>query len=103
MNNEEFLIDIERGHLRSKKLLIRKEKEYSQGKNRLEQFYRAGAAQDILPTEALLGMAMKHVTSIADMVKNPMKYNLRKWNEKITDLRNYTHLLDALVRDMGGE
>ena len=103
MNNEEFLIDIERGHLRSKKLLIRKEKEYSQGKNRLEQFYRAGAAQDILPTEALLGMAMKHVTSIADMVKNPMEYNLRKWNEKITDLRNYTHLLDALVRDMGGE
>jgi len=73
MTNQEFEIELERAILRSKKIL----------------------------TEALIGMATKHITSIADMVKNPEEYNLRKWNEKITALRNYTFLLDALIRDMG--
>ena len=103
MTNEEFMIEVEKSHLRSKKLLMKKEKEYSSGRDRLEQFHRAASAQNINPCEALLGMAMKHVTSIADMCKRPTLYNLRKWNEKLTDLRNYTILLDALVRDIGVE
>lgn len=104
MTNQEFEIELEKAILRSKKLLMRKRLEYSEEDGDcLNQFYRAGAAQNIHPTEALMGMAMKHVTSIADMVKNPHMYDLRKWNEKITDLRNYTFLLDALVRDMGIE
>ena len=103
MNNQEFLIEVENSHNRSKKTLLRKEKEYSSGRNRLEQFYRAGAAQDLEPTEALLGMATKHFTSIADMCKCPSLHNLKSWNEKVGDLRNYTYLLDALVRDMGVE
>jgi len=101
MNNQEFDLEVEKAIIRSKKLLAKKRIEYSkEDGNRLEQFYRAGAAQNISPTEALIGMAMKHITSIADMVKNPYDFNLRKWNEKITDLRNYTFLLDALLRDM---
>ena len=101
MNNQEFEIELEKAILRSKKLLMKKAKEYSkEDSNRLVQFYRAGAVQGIHPTAALMGMAMKHITSIADMVHEPDKYNLRKWNEKITDLRNYTFLLDALLRDM---
>ena len=103
MDNQEFMIEVENSHNRSKRLLIKKELEYSNGRNRLEQFYRAGVVQAILPTEALIGMAMKHVTSIADMAKEPEEFSIRKWNEKITDLRNYTYLLDALVRDMGVE
>jgi len=59
--------------------------------------------QDISPAEALMGMAVKHITSILDMVKDPRQYSLKKWNEKITDLRNYTYLLDALVREMGAK
>ena len=102
MTNEEFEIELDHAILRSKKLLMKKRLEYSEESgDRLNQFYRAGTAQDILPTEALMGMATKHITSIADMVKNPEEYNLRKWNEKITALRNYTFLLDALIRDMG--
>ena len=50
-----------------------------------------------------MGMATKHFTSMADMVKNPLDYSLKEWNERITDLRNYTFLLDALVRDLRGE
>ena len=101
MTNEEFMIEVEASHLRSKRVLIRKEKEYSSGKDRLEQFWRAGVAQNILPTEALIGMAMKHVTSIADMAKDPSLYNLKKWREKTGDLRNYTILLEALLKDIG--
>lgn len=100
MTNEEFLIEVENSHNRSKKVLIKKAAEYSGDKDRLEQFYRAGCAQMITPTSALVGMATKHFTSIADMAKRPNDYSLKKWNEKLTDLRNYTYLQDALVRDL---
>ena len=104
MKNQEFDLEVEKSIIRSKRVLMKKAIEYSAEEgNRLAQFYRAGAAQNIQPTEALIGMAMKHVTSIADMVKNPSNYTLKKFNEKITDLRNYTLLLDALLRDMGIE
>ena len=103
MTNDEFMIEVENSHNRSKRLLIKKAAEYSGDKDRLEQFYRAGWAQNIQATEALLGMATKHFTSIADMVKYPEDFPLKKWNEKLTDLRNYTYLLDALVRDIGVE
>ena len=100
MNNQEFMIEVENSHNRSKRLLMKKGKEYSSGKDRLDQFYRAGASQNINPCQALIGMATKHYTSISDMVKAPTKYSLKQWNGKITDLRNYTLLLDALLRDM---
>jgi len=101
MKTEEFMIEVEDGHNRSKRLLIKKAAEYSGEEDRLEQFYRVGAAQWVNPAEALIGMATKHFTSIADMSKDPTAHSIRKWNEELTDLRNYTHLLDALVRDMG--
>jgi hypothetical protein len=100
MTNEEFVIEVEKSFLRSKSLLIKKGVEYSQDGDRLGQFHRAGAAQGVSPTQALMGMAMKHVTSLADMVKYPKRYSRKAFNEKITDLRNYTFLLDALLRDL---
>ena len=100
MKTEEFMIEVENGHNRSKRLLIKKAIEYSGDEDRLEQFYRAGAAQWINPAEALIGMATKHFTSIADMSKDPKEYSLKKWNKELANLRNYTHLLDALVRDV---
>ena len=103
MTNERFMIELEDSFNRSKKVLIKKEKEYSKGRDRLEQFYRAGAAQNIKPTEALIGMATKHFTSMSDMCKNPLDYSLKEWDERIVDLRNYTFLLDALVRDVRGD
>lgn len=103
MTNEDFAIEIDKSFARSKSLLIKKGIEYSQDDDRLGQFYRAGSAQGISPTQALMGMAMKHITSIADMVKNPSAFSLKKFDEKIVDLRNYTILLDALLRDMGIE
>ena len=101
MNNQEFEIEFNKAVDRSKQTLISKAKEYAQGNNdRLNQFYRAGEVQCIPPTAALVGMMIKHVTSICDMVKDPLIHDLIKWDEKVGDLRNYTFLLDALLRDM---
>lgn len=103
MDNQTFMIEVENSHNRSKRVLLKKEKEYSDGQDRLNQFYRAGAADQVPPTQALLSMAVKHYTSISDMCKDPYGYSIKQWNEKLTDLRNYTYLLDALVRDMREE
>ncbi len=103
MEKELFEIEVEKSFLRSKRILIKKEKEYAMGQDRLDQFYRIAIVNNVWATEALLGMAMKHVTSIADMSKDPKMYSLRKWREKVTDLRNYTFLLDALLIDLGVE
>lgn len=100
MTNEEFMIELESAYLRSKRLLIKKEKEYSEGTDRLDQFKKVSILNNISPTDALWGMASKHITSIATMVQNPKTYNLKKWREKLTDLRNYTFLLDALLVDL---
>ena len=100
MNQQDFDIELEKSYLRSKRLLSKKAGEYALGKDRLEQFHRIAAATTTNPAEALVNLSMKHVTSIADMSKCPKAYNLRKWREKITDLRNYTFLLDALLIDL---
>ena len=100
MTPEDFNIELESAFLRSKKVLIRKEKEYSGTRDRLEQFHRAAYVQNTNPCRALIGMATKHFTSICDMSKDPTSYNLKIWREKITNLRNYTFLLDALLVDL---
>lgn len=100
MDNQEFAIEVESAFLRSKRLLIRKEKEYSEGIDRLDQFKKVGILNNEPATKSLWGMAVKHVSSIADMVKNPTSYNLKTWREKLTDLRNYTFLLEALLKDL---
>ena len=100
MTNEQFMAHIHLATLRRVEVLKKKEKEYSNGKDRLEQFHRAASAQNINPTEALIGMATKHFTSITDMCKDPTNYTNKRWNEKLDDLRNYMDLLDALVTDI---
>ena len=99
MTNEEFAIEMENSINRSNRVLIKKGKEYSGMFDRLENFKRAGAAQNILPEEALFAMAMKHIVSIADMTKHPTDFTLQQWHEKTGDLRNYTILLEALLID----
>ena len=103
MTNEEFAIETENSINRSRKVLCKKAKEYSGEADRLESFKRAGKAQNILPTQALYAMAMKHVISISDMVKQPDKFTFPEWYEKTGDLRNYTILLEALLIDMKTE
>ena len=101
MTSEEFMLEVESGHLRSKKLLLKKGVEYTSSDDRLDQFKQVAVLNQEPATRSLWGQATKHVTSLASMVKNPTLYNQKQWREKITDLRNYTHLLDALLIDLG--
>lgn len=103
MNHEDFIISVEQGHLRSKKLLLKKADEYASEEidtNRLVQFYKLGMISNLSPALSLMSLASKHFSSLCDMAARPEDYDIKKWREKITDLRNYTHLLDALVEDM---
>lgn len=100
MNNDQFQKCLEESFQHSKEVLNIKEKEYSIGLDRLDQFKRTAVLNDESATRSLWGMAVKHVTSIATMVKDPTMYNLETWREKVTDLRNYTFLLGALLEDL---
>jgi len=100
MTNEDFAIEVDKSVSRSKSILIKKGVEYSQDNDRLRQFHHAGCAQGIPAPQALMGMAMKHIISLANMVKKPSAYSLKEFHEKIVDLRNYTFLLDALLKDV---
>ena len=107
MDNETFRIEVEiltievRESLLQKNLNTQAERTAWSNSTGLEQFHRAGSAQSINPCEALIGMATKHFTSIADMAKNPTIHTMKKWREKTGDLRNYTILLEALLIDIG--
>ena len=101
MNSQEFMNEVYNSYRRSVKVLIVKEKEYAEGGDRLIQFHRVAKRQGCNPCEALIGMTAKHYDSVEHMVQDPHVFSLDTWNEKLTDLRNYTFLLDALLRDMG--
>jgi len=100
MTNEQFQLEFEKAVLRSKTTLCRKEKEYSEGIDRFDQFKKIAIMNSISPMEALWGMASKHITSVATMVQDPKSYNLKTWREKLGDLRNYLFLAEGLLIDL---
>jgi hypothetical protein len=77
--------------------LFRKEKEYSDGIDRLCQFKQVAAFTGITPSQALAGMMVKHESSIHQMIWNASDVRLAIWQEKIGDLRNYLDLLYAII------
>lgn len=99
MTHEEFMLEFDSSTNRSKRVLLKKQKEYASDSDVLENFRRSGQAQNIPTPAALVGMMTKQFISLTDMVKCPELYNISIWNEKITDIRNYTYLLDALLRE----
>ena len=103
MQYEDFQDLINEAIKRSNALLLRKGNEYTMEGDRLGQFTAAAHLQSITPSEALFGMLAKHLTSVADMVKSPTLYGFEKWYEKLDDIRNYTLLLEGVVKDMAME
>jgi hypothetical protein len=100
MTNEDFTIEVENSFNRAKKVMLKKAKEYASEDDRLDNFKRAGAAQGIASSAALVGMAAKHFVSITEMAKNPNDYTTQQWHEKTGDLKNYMVLLEALLIDL---
>ena len=81
-----------------------KHKEYSRGGDKLHNFKRAAEIKaNITPETACIGMAMKHISSILDMVDDIENYQElpteRFLTEKTTDAINYLILLEALITE----
>jgi hypothetical protein len=70
-------------------------------KDRLSNFKKAAALQGMTPEQALFGMLAKHLVSLSEMVGNPND-DRPKWEEKITDARNYLYLLEVLLIERFG-
>lgn len=101
MNYEEFDVIVEERLEKIREILGKKAEEYARG-DRLSNFKRAAAAERCTPERALIGMWMKHVISILDMVDDlemEIVAPAEMWDEKIGDAINYLVLLEGLVRE----
>jgi len=82
-------------------ILSSKAEEYARG-DRLSNFKRAAAALECTSERACIGMWMKHIVSVLDMVDDIERgrgWSMQKWEEKIGDAINYLILLEGLVRE----
>lgn len=89
-------------------LLGEKHKEYSRNSDKLHNFKRAAEIKgNITPETALVGMMMKHIVSILDIVDDLETHqevpSEKFLSEKIGDLINYLVLLEALITERKGE
>lgn len=77
--------------------LDKKAEEYSRG-DRLYNFKRAGEIMRTDPENSLMGMFMKHLVSVIDIVETG-DYTNDLLNEKIGDAINYLILLEAILKE----
>lgn len=104
MTNEDFIRSVKNGHSRSINLLDAKVIDYASiGVDRLSQFKKMEKMLNINSVLVVVTLAAKHFSSISDMANDPLSWTIDTWREKTTDLRNYTHLLDALLEELNSE
>lgn len=98
MNSEQFdkILDWRIEAIR--KTLSGKAKEYAIG-DRLYNFKRAAKITSTTPQQALLGMFMKHLVSVLDLVEGGIEPTEYMVNEKIGDAINYLILLEAIFKE----
>lgn len=100
MDNNRFNRLIEDGMGWSREILAQKADVYQHGLDRLSNFKTAGRLDDVTPERALWGMALKHRVKLEDIITSigdgdlPTREQMR---ETTGDLRNYLHLLEALI------
>ena len=78
----------------------KKNDEYSRNNDKLHNFKVAGRILNQTPEQALVGMWLKHLVSVFDIVDDlPNLPPDETLNEKITDSINYLVLLEALIKE----
>ena len=82
--------------------LAAKGEEYARGGDRLHNFRRISAFTGKPMRQACWALAMKHITSLQDMVEDDGEHPAEVWDEKLGDAINYLILLDAIVREGQG-
>lgn len=99
MKHEDFEKILEERFRKSRKVLVKKSKEYSKGNDKLHNFKVAAQYDNEAPEKALWGMLKKHLVSVQDMINDPESVTEYLIDEKIGDSCNYLHLLEALFRE----
>ena len=80
-----------------KKVLLSKSKEYAKGADRYHNFNVAARVGGTSREKALLGMMMKHLVSVLDIIEEPGRFNDEVIDEKIGDMINYLILLEGML------
>lgn len=80
-------------------VLARKAGEYATTIDRLHNFKRAAAMTGQTPLKACVGMMVKHLVSVFDLVDAAAMPSTSVLDEKIGDSVNYLILLEALFVD----
>jgi len=103
MNHKEFEILLEERFNKIRSILANKNKEYASGDDKLHNFKRAGDMLHCTQEKALIGMFVKHMISILDIVDKwedagTFPY-MGQLEEKIGDAINYLILLEACFKE----
>ena len=102
MNFKTFDELVERETKRMKDVMCSKSADYSADDDKLFNFKLAAELDGVSPIEALRGMWLKHRTSIRQGLDELIDGKCRSkewWIEKLTDDRNYSILLQALLTE----
>lgn len=100
-NSKAFAKIFERRVELCRRTLIAKANHYANEQDRFHNFRRAAGIEGNEPEQALIGMWIKHIVSVVDMVeKLPVICDPQhQWDEKIGDAINYLILLDGLIQE----
>jgi hypothetical protein len=98
MNSHDFDIILSERIIAIKKTLGSKAKEYAIG-DRLYNFKRAAEILRTTPQKALVGMFVKHLVSVMDLIEGSIEPTEYMVNEKIGDAINYLILLEAIFKE----
>lgn len=103
MDSKRFDEVVEDGVKWSREILSAKAEVYQFGRDRLSNFKAAGRMDAVTPERALWSMSLKHRVKLDDIITAigltgdlPTRAQLR---ETTGDLRNYLHLLEALITE----
>ena len=103
MKAEEFDLIVENRIKSIQKVLVEKSAEYASPVDRFHNFNVAARIINTSPEKALLGMMLKHLVSVLDMIdyarKTPERLTVPLIDEKIGDTVNYLVLLEGLLKE----
>lgn len=99
MTQETFDAILENRIAAMRTTMASKSKEYAKGSDKLYNFKRAAQIERTTPEKAWLGMWMKHIVSVIDIVEAPENVPVALLEEKIGDSVNYLILLEAMQKE----
>lgn len=113
MNMKDFKKVLTRRLHLTKNVLNKKNKEYAPDNDKMHNFKRAGKMEQCTPEKALIGMWVKHIISLLDIVDNidadeddalmqicnGEGLTVELLEEKIGDAINYLVILEAMIKN----